>query len=138
MITEYGRPFAIVKKDEMKHMPMTQDGVVGICKVESLNKEFVNGIYSSMHYTPDYDKLPLVVRMWLTTWRWKEITALAEALHFEEWTDTLFYSDIVEHDEDSMLALPLIVSNGKMAICSAPRVISFDEFDVSQEVEMLE
>ena len=119
-----------------KNMVKTPDDVHGVCHVKDLNVEFINSLYGSMNFTKDYDSLPLLVRMWLTTWRWKELLQLAESFGIEN-TDKILYSDFVEWDDESILTAPLIITNGIIAICSAPVVIDYTDFEATQETFML-
>lgn len=131
MIGDYHEYIPFTK---LKQTITTPDGVAGVCKVENLNANLINAFFGSIPYTENYDELPLVVRMWLSTKRWEEIKNLAKAF---DCADRIYYSDFVEHDEESMLALPLIICNDYVAACTAPRVVEFDAFDIKQEVEML-
>ena len=140
MLNENTRPWTIFKNAKVlkEKLVMTEDGVTGVCKISDLDIEFINSCYGSIHFTEDFDKLPLVVRMWLTTWRWKEIVDLAKALDCDDCTDKILYSDFLEFDSESILSGPLIITNNKIAICLAPRMIVLEEnFETTQETEML-
>jgi hypothetical protein len=73
MLNTIKRPYYLFKDKTLELIPMTPDHVVGVCHVDILNKEFINTIYGSTSFSEEYDKLPLLVRMWMTTWRWKQL-----------------------------------------------------------------
>jgi hypothetical protein len=139
MITEHSsHPYSLFKKGSLEKVIQTPDGVHGVCHVADLNTEFINALYGSMYFTKEYDQLPLLIRMWLTSWRWNELVQLAKTFDCDNDESKILYSDVLEFDGENILTGPVIITNGHIAICSAPRIMGLDNFETIKEVELLD
>ena len=129
--------FTPFKKGSSDHFVMSADHVFGVIKTEYLDKNYIHSCYGSLPFTSDFDALPLVVRMWLKVSKWKQMLELAHSMDCDDDYDAqILYSDVIEADDESMLTSPLIITNGSIAVCLAPKVVSFDEFEIVQQTDI--
>lgn len=128
---------AVMTKKLIKNkdsMVMVLFGVIGITKRDNLT---IDCDFHEINFTEDYDDLPMLIKIWLTTRNWDWIKDLAKKIGC---ATKIYYSNFVEYqdNDDSISALPLIIADEENAVVLAPRWIKSSIFDFPQQTKILE
>ena len=106
--------------------------MVGITKRENL---IIDSNFQEITFTEDYDDLPMLLKIWVTTKNWEWIKDLAKKIGCAK---KIYYSDFLDYrdTDDSISALPLIIADEENAVLLAPRWIKSSVFEFPNQTKL--